>query len=119
MRAAWMLLVLASFATLGEAFTGRAVMARGRVRGSVVANANPFGDFLDAAKSAAASASEAAKAAADSLAPIDDEYTSSPEREARLTEQQKIAEQKRRERQDALFETPPSEVPSTPKNPLE
>jgi len=82
---------------------------------------NPFGAFLDGAKAAATAASDAAKAAADSLAPIDDEYSSSPERQARLTEQQKIAERKREERQDALFKSSPllPPPPSPPKNPLE
>jgi len=83
----------------------------------ITANENPFGSFLDAAKAAAASASEAAKAAADSLAPIDDEYNSSPERQARLTEQQRIAEAKRAERQDLNAAAPAAARPK--KNPLE
>uniref|UniRef100_A0A7S2C0E2 Uncharacterized protein n=1 Tax=Haptolina brevifila TaxID=156173 RepID=A0A7S2C0E2_9EUKA len=89
---------------------------------SIVAKEDsPFGNFLDAAKAAATSAAEAAKAAVDSLEPIDDEYNSSPERDSRLTEQQRIAERKRRERQDAQFAKPsPSTGPSSPpKSPLE
>jgi len=64
---------------------------------------NPFSKFLE------------------SLQPIEDEYSSSPEREARLTEQQKIAERKRDERQDALLQKPSAAPPppSASKNPFD
>ena len=98
---------------------GRVVDGR---RAFVVANEkenSPFAALINAAKAAA----DSAKAAADSLVPIDDtplddEYNSSPERLARLTEQQRIAERKREERQDALFKQPPSSPPPL-KSPLE
>ena len=56
-----------------------------------------------------------------SLAPaeIDDEYNSSPERDSRLTTQQKIAEAKRAERQDALFQSPTGSTSTQPRNPFE
>lgn len=120
----WTRFVLfASLTTQGVAFRPVVVARRPASRvGSIVAKEaqNPFKSFLDAAKSVAVAASEAAQGAADSRPPIGDAYNSSPEREARLTEQQKIAERKRTERQDTLFEEPsPSGPPPPKKNPLE
>jgi len=79
--------------------------SRIRTSGRIIAageNPNPFSAFLA------------------SLAPADDEYNSSPTRDARLTEQQKIAESKRAERQDANAQQQQQKAaPAPPRNPFE
>uniref|UniRef100_A0A7S3SGM6 TLDc domain-containing protein n=1 Tax=Emiliania huxleyi TaxID=2903 RepID=A0A7S3SGM6_EMIHU len=79
--------------------------SRIRTSGRIIAageNPNPFSAFLA------------------SLAPADDEYNSSPTRDARLTEQQKIAESKRAERQTANAQQQQQKAaPAPPRNPFE
>ena len=82
--------------------TSGRIIAAGENPNPAGENPNPFSAFLA------------------SLAPADDEYNSSPTRDDRLTEQQKIAESKRAERQDANAQQQQQKAaPAPPRNPFE